>query len=935
MELPELHGRDSELAILSQHLDHVKTGVGAVVLVEGAPGMGKSRLLDEVANRGRRQRMLVGCGAAMQGESAVELSTLIEALFGGTEPILSRSTLDDARPLPEQRYWLLQDIQTLLERRASTSPLLVCVDDMHWADNGTATALRLLPAQLAALPIGWVIASRPGQGSRHVLNALEALEQLGAHKMVLRPIDRGAVVEVIRDVLKAEPDEALLAMTERAVGNPFLLVELLVGLRDEQLVTVTDGRAALVAAQLPKRVRETMQRRLGRLPEGARRTALMACGLGATFSVGDLTALSGAPASAFVVPVEELIQADMLVEHGDRLAFRHDLIREAVRNSLPISARRGLDRQAADVLLARGALPVEVAYQLADSADPGDDVAIETLCKAAEALATTAPDTAATYGQRALELAPPRHPLRGQLVALTAVLLHAAARDAEAKSFADTALRLTLPAEQEAEVRHSISTMFALSPDVRADASRQALALTGVSPRLVARNHAQLVYNLVVAGRTPEAHAELPRARASVADGVDRTAEFILTMTEGGLEYVGNQFQRSLAMLEGSLRAESGAVDRDQGQVVRQWRCEVLTVMDRVDESSLAASDSIVAAQRDRQRWALHLFETWRGRLLLQMGRLSDAAAVLEGSFPVHDDTVIVGVLDAAGVVALGRAALHMGNARQVRQSAQLAHSMLEQSVPGVRRHAAWLLALHAMAENDPVQAHRLLCDVTERDGAPILPLFPMDVTDEVNMVRIALAVGDPKLGEEAEAAARSRLQLNPGVPSIAATAAHSTGLLHESQDDLVNAVALFDSGPRPLALASALEDLGRYHVSHDDPSSGIADFNRALSLYVDAGAEWDAARVRRRLRALGVRRRLLSAPRPQSGWDALTDSELKVVRLIAAGRTNREASEQLFVSPHTVSSHLRRAFSKLDVNSRVELARLAADHDQAADDDR
>jgi DNA-binding CsgD family transcriptional regulator len=513
------------------------------------------------------------------------------------------------------------------------------------------------------------------------------------------------------------------------------------------------------------------------------------------------------------------------------------------------------------------------------------------------------------------------------------VLLHAAGRDAEAKNFADTALRLTLPSEQEAEVRHGISTMFALSPDLRADASRQALALSGVTPALVARHHAQLVYNLVVAGRTTEAQAELPHARASVAGGADRTAEFILSLTEGGLEYVGNRFSRSLAMLEGSLRVESGAVDRDQGQVVRQWRCELLTVMDRIEESSQAASDSIVAAQRDRQRWALHLFETWRGRLLLQMGRLSDAAAALEGGFPLHDEHPIVGVLDAAGIVALGRVALHMGSGLQSRHAAGMARTMLERSVPGVRRHAAWLLALQAMARNDPAAAHRSLRAVTESDGAPILPLFPMDVTDEVHMVRIAIAAADDDLAEHAVAAAQTRLRLNPGVVSIAAVAAHTAGLLHRSHDELSSAVAFFGDGPRPIALASALEDLGKRDVSRGDPEAGIAAFDRALSLYVDAGAEWDAARLRRRLRALGVRRRLLSTPRPQRGWEALTDSELKVVRLIAAGRTNREAGEQLFVSPHTVSSHLRRAFAKLDVSSRVELSRLAADHDGQPED--
>ncbi len=126
--------------------------------------------------------------------------------------------------------------------------------------------------------------------------------------------------------------------------------------------------------------------------------------------------------------VDELIHADLLAEGDGRLMFGHDLTLEAVRASVPGSVRRSLDRQAAAVLLAGGALPVEVATQLADSAAPGDEVAITTLCKAAETLGATDPGAGADLSQRALELAPRRHRLRRPLVAQTAVWLHAGGR---------------------------------------------------------------------------------------------------------------------------------------------------------------------------------------------------------------------------------------------------------------------------------------------------------------------------------------------------------------------------------------------------------------------------------------------------------------------------------------------------------------------------
>ena len=162
----------------------------------------------------------------------------------------------------------------------------------------------------------------------------------------------------------------------------------------------------------------------------------------------------------------------------------------------------------------------------------------------------------------------------------------------------------------------------------------------------------------------------------------------------------------------------------------------------------------------------------------------------------------------------------------------------------------------------------------------------------------------------------------------MAAAAAHVAGLMSHSEQDLAIAVKLYEKGPRPLALALALEDLGMVAVASGRTQIGISHYSRALVLYVEAAAAWDAARVRGRLRSLGVRRRLLSTRRPEHGWAAMTDSELSVARLVAGGLTNREVAERLFVLPHTVNSHLRHVFGKLNVNSRVELARIAADLD-------
>ena len=923
---PAIRGRDSELAVLGEHLGRLRSGVGGVLLLEGAAGIGKSRLLDEAAEAARRNSCRVGWAAADPGDSVVALAVLMAALFDGDEPLLERAALGDLRALPEHRYWLLQHLQALLEKAALDAPLLVCLDDAQWSDSGTAAALRALPVRLASVPIIWIVAFRPDQGSGQLTGALQYLARHGAEKITLGPLDDDAVAELAADALHAQPDDALLEMARRSHGSPFLLVELLSGMREEGLVRVHSGRAELVDSRLPLRVRDSMRERLARVSERAREAATVAASLGRRFSFGELAAMLDLSPAALLGPVRELIEADLLVDTQERLEFRHDITREAVRDSVPVSARRALDRHAIDVLLAGGALPVEVAIQLAASAELGDEIAITTLFKAAKTLETTDPGAAADLSRRAFEIAPPRHALRGPLAAQTAVLLHAAGRPEEARAFADTSLRDTLPAEQEARVRLSIAGMFSISPDVRVDTGRQALALPDLPPGLRAQHLSCLVHNLNVGGRFEEGRANLAEARAAVGDSGDATALFILDFAENGLAYFDGRFERALELTEMAIRSGAASQDLARERLTHAWRCELLSVLDRVDESVELTASGVAAAQRDRQGWALRIFENWRGRQSLQLGRLHDAAAILEGQFSPEDDEPHDSILDAPGVVALGRVALHTGDARLRRRTETLARAMLDHGPLSFRRHGAWLLALQAMASGDAAAARAWLTSLGEEERKSIVPLFPLDVTDEVDLVRIANAAGDHELAESAVAAAERRAEMNPDVRMIAATAAHARGLLSGSHDDLARAVELFDAGPRPLALDAALEDLGAARVGDGTTSDGIEALDRALVLCVHTGATWDAGRVRSRLRGVGVRRRVVSAQRPGKGWAAMTTSEVVVARLVAEGLTNRAVAEQLFVSQHTVSSHLRHVFEKLEINSRAELRRVASD---------
>jgi len=925
----EFHGRDAELALVRGELERVADGVAAVVVVEGAAGMGKSRLLAEMVAIAGSFGIKVGVGAADPSVTVVELAALLAALFDGGDPLLDPDSLSTLHAQPEQRFWLLRDLQQLLERAALKSPLLIAIDDAQWADSGTIAALRALPMRLVGLPIAWVIALRPPREATPLVYALEQLKQEGARTVALGPMDEDAVAQLAEDMLAAQPDQSILEQLSDAGGSPFLIVETLLGLREEERIRVVDGRVELTDDQPPQRVQERMRQRLGRLSDAASEVATVAASLGRRFTFDEVARTLGRRASDLLAPVGELLEADLLVERDERLAFWHDITREAVRVSVPVTARRALDRQAAGVLLEAGALPVEVAGQLAASAEVGDEVAIATLFDAAKTLVTTDPVTAAQFGRRALEIAPLHHPRRGENVATTAIALHIAGDSEQAMAFADRALRETLPPLQEAEVRLSIAGMFAISPEIRIGAGRLALNLPDLSVTTRARHLACLFHNLVTAGRIDEARAVLEETRTTVESADDPRASFTLRMAESSLEYIDDRFDSALGLITSACRDGVLAGDDQRLRLAHLHHGEMLSAADRYEEALAIAADGLTAAQRDRQAWAYQMFETWHGRMLLRTGRLSEALAVLEGRFALEDGTRAAAVLDAAGIVALGQLAIHTGDARQARRLGKIAHVMLEQGTPAVRRHARWLLALFAMAVGDAEGARDWLRASSDPGDRPILPRFPLDITDEATLARVALTTKDDELAHLALRNSRRRAELNPGVASIAATAAQVRGLLEPSHADLREAVALFERTPRRLELAAALEDLGGERVA-PDRDAAIEILGRSLTLYTELDAIWDARRVRRRLQELGVRRRIVTAEPETHGWTALTTSELAVARLVADGLTNREVADRLFVSPHTVNSHLRHVFSKLGINSRVELARLAHKHDMA-----
>ena len=364
---------------MSAQLAAARDGRSTVSIVEAPAGLGKSRVLEEAGVMAGRAGIRVGIGKAHEGDRIVPMGTLLDALFADAGGVLPTAAVPRLRSGPEQRYWLLQELEALLEREALAGPLLICLDDLQWADRGTAVAVRALPLRLSGLPIAWILALRTGEAGPELEAAMAALEAADAQRLSLEPLSDDAVAEVAADVLGGEPGPGVLALAARAHGSPFLLMELLLGLLEESMVEIEDGMLRLVKEGLPARVGQSMRVRLGRLSELARRAVHIAPALGHEFRFVDLASLLDAAPADLVPAVSELIDADLVMGRNDRLAFRHDLVREAVVGALPPGAWHSLQRQAAGVMLARGAPAVEVASNLLAGAVPGDEEAIGTL----------------------------------------------------------------------------------------------------------------------------------------------------------------------------------------------------------------------------------------------------------------------------------------------------------------------------------------------------------------------------------------------------------------------------------------------------------------------------------------------------------------------------------------------------------------------------
>jgi DNA-binding CsgD family transcriptional regulator len=236
-----------------------------------------------------------------------------------------------------------------------------------------------------------------------------------------------------------------------------------------------------------------------------------------------------------------------------------------------------------------------------------------------------------------------------------------------------------------------------------------------------------------------------------------------------------------------------------------------------------------------------------------------------------------------------------------------------------VRRGMAHVLALAAWQRDDVHDAMRWLNGIT-LFGSPLWP----QVLDQVILgARVASAAGDAGLRARVLQAMELLERERPAIPLFTGVAGHVRGIFERDAQALLGAAEVFQSSSRPLLYAAAAEDAGAELAHADRGGDAVDPLNAAFDTYLHHEALADARRVGRALRGLGVERRIVSRPRAKTGWDSLTDAELKVVNLIAQGVTNQSVATQLHLSLHTVKNHVHNAFAKLGINSRAQLTQV------------
>ncbi|MGH3815603.1 MAG: ATP-binding protein, partial [Pseudonocardiaceae bacterium] len=796
-----LVGRDEVLRDLRAALASTTEGIGGCIVVEGPAGIGKSRVLESLAAKASTLDVTLAVGKAAELDRITPLATML-GLRCGQVPELFTGALADTTA---SGLWRVDQLRSHIEEHVRDRTLTVMLDDAHWADELTAQALRLLVPALASSPVLWVLARRPGPVRGSAQTTQETLDWLiaeGARRVRLDPLDDAAVATLCKHALGATPDRSVLALAARCDGSPFLLWELFTALRGTGQLRFRGDQVTVVGKDLPSDFVSAVHRRLRNLSDRVRQLLDAGAVLGRPFTLHEAAGLLSCRAVDLVPAVTDAVACGVLANHGDELAFRHELIREAFYDALSGPVRSALHREAATVVQDEGRSAVEVAEHLMQCGRPGNERAREVLQEAVAQVAPTAPGIAADLVLRMLELVDEHDAGRPQLIADGVRLLATAGRIEQATELGERALRSGLDAASEGALVVGLSEALkhAGRNSAVAKYTGRALSRDGVPDSTRAQLLAIRAHGLLDANDLSDAdQAGMEAVEIGAHTGEHAAVVFALAAR--------SVVARSRGTLDKAVRHARDAVrtaDLVGGEAAqrhpRLWLGRALTEMDQFTEADAVYEMGQREANQLGTAWSQPLWHYYRAVLRMAAGRIDDADAEAEAGLRVSEQ-LPARALAIPLLGLLAQVAIHRDDLDRAREHLDKAHAMVDQGIGTWLEDLTWPTAMLAEAAGVYNTALELLTEIY--NGFPhrflILTLDPLA---GAYLVRIAQRAGSNEQAKAAASAVRLLAVRNPGVASLAAAAAHADGVLSGDLATLRSAVQAYRSIPRTLARA-------------------------------------------------------------------------------------------------------------------------------------
>jgi DNA-binding CsgD family transcriptional regulator len=952
-----LPGRVRELTELERALDRLQSGKPWMVQVVGEPGIGKSRLLSELARRAEARGYLVLEGRAAEFERQVPFGVVVDALNDYTGALqrsqlraLGDETLAELAALfpslaglaPEptaprlqaERFRAHYAIRSLLERLASQQPVVLALDDLHWADDASIEVIGHLVRRFRGPFLGAFAFRQP---TVRLAAELDAAERAGfGSRLVLAPLTAEEADALFDPRLDASTRAAVYS---ESGGNPFYLEALQHAASPPEAV-LADRPAPEASVAPPASVAAAIRDEVGGLPDDARRVLESAAVAGETFEPELVIAISGAPEPVTLAALDRLLDADLVrpTDVPRRFRFRHPIVRRAVYDGMPPGWRLGAHARAASALEAAGAQLAARAHHVERSAAAGDEHAIAVLTDAARASAPRAPLAAGRWLSAALRLLPDNAGPQRRLALLTeaATVLGQAGVFDESLAALERALPL-VPAER-AEERAALIVQIATA---KRQTGHPLESRALVEDALVSlRDHdgvdaltlrVELALGRYFAGdfrEMRELAAALGRIAGERADSLlAALAAALVSVADVSLGRIPDGMT---ALREARVAFDSLSDERLAARVdLCGWIGLAAVRLERIDDALRCARRGLALSRATGQGSMVPGLLGLEAQALLLRGQVTEAVRVAETATDAArlsgTDQLLVWALQT-----MSTAAMWAGDTERAIASAREAVALADRFGESFLAPLAHLhLAGALQAAGDAPGASAELAALESESAGPLLDLGAGRGWEL--LARTNLELGDLDAAADATARAETRAAAT-GLPQLTATAQCARAAVALARGDVARAAeaagaatAGAERAGNTLLAARAQALAGAAMAEQGARQRGVAELERARETLLACGARREADAAARQLRRLGRRVARPARASQGTGLGSLSAREREVADQVAAGKTNRSIAAALFLSEKTIESHLARIYDKLDVRSRVELAALIA----------